>query len=129
MNHFNFEKLINYLKKIPAIDASISNGVFDNNLWWIKFQIDITHKLAWQVVQEIGHVTNYLSLEEKLPTTFYPVSAPPYLNGGPKDYLYWVIESTTIDFSPDDLQEWLEGRLPRPVDDVEQWGFEEDNDD
>lgn len=109
------------MRKVPAIENPIGNGIFDTGLWWIKFQINIEHSLAWQVVQEIGHVVNYLSLDEKLPTTFYPVSAPPYMNGGPKDYLYWIIESTSIDFTPDLLQEWLEGRLPRPVDNLDEW--------
>ncbi len=113
--------------KIPSIETSIGSGEFDNDLWWIKFQINIEHPLAWQVVQEIGHVVNYLSLDERLPTTFYPVSPPPYMNGGPKDYLSWIIESTSIDFTPDLLQEWLEGRLPRPVDNLEEWNSEDDN--
>lgn len=127
MSNISFDNLINYIRKVPSIEAIIGNGVFDNGLWWIKFQINIEHPLAWQVVQEIGHVVNYLSLDEKLPTTFYPVSAPPYMNGGPKDYLYWVIESTSIDFTPDLLREWLEGRLPRPVDDLNEWNIESED--
>lgn len=119
----NFDNLISYMRKVPAIENPIGNGIFDNGLWWIKFQINIEHSLAWQVVQEIGHVVNYLSLDEKLPTTFYPVSAPPYMNGEPKDYLYWIIESTSIGFTPDLLQEWLEGRLPRPVDNLDEWNI------
>ena len=81
----------------------------------MKFRIDITHPLAWQVVQEIGHVVNYLSLDEKLPTIFYPTSPPPYMNGGPEEFLSWVIENTSKEFTPDSMKEWLEGRLPRPV--------------
>ncbi|HWB91533.1 MAG TPA: hypothetical protein VG605_06760, partial [Puia sp.] len=63
---------------------------------------------------------NYISLEERLPTVFYPVFPPPYLNGGP-EFLSWVIESKDKEFSPALLSEWLEGRLPRPVDDLKQW--------
>ena len=29
-------------------------------------------------------------------------------------------------FTPSDCAEWLEGRLPRPVDDPEQWKVDED---
>jgi hypothetical protein len=72
-------------------------------------------------MQELGHILNYLSLDERLPTVFMPVSPPPYLNGGPRDYLRWVIESKDEEFRPATCAEWLEGRLPRPVNDLEQW--------
>lgn len=125
MQPYNFTSLNNYLARIPAINPGIGSGTFDNQLWWVKFSIDIQHRLAWNVVQELGHVANYMSLNERLPTVFYPVSPPPYANGGPEDYLSWVIESKSTEFSPDQLQEWLEGRLPNPVDEVEEW-FTED---
>jgi len=66
-------------------------------------------------------VVNYLSSNERLPTNFYPVSPAPYLNGGPSEFLSWVIESKDKDFKPVTLMKWLEGRLPQPVDDLEQW--------
>lgn len=119
-----FNKLIGYLKKVPAINSSIGKGEFDSGLWWVKFQINIEHPLAWQVVQELGHVVNYLSLNDRLPTVFYPISPPSYQNGGPKEFLSWVIESTEINFSPNDLQKWLEGRLPNPVDNLEEWDLD-----
>ena len=59
---------------------------------------------------------------------FMPVSPAPYLNGGPKDFLSWVIESKDPSFSPAVAAEWLEGRLPNPVDDPNQWEIEEDED-
>ena len=49
------------------------------------------------------------------------VSPPPYLNGAAKKFLSWVIESTAPDFKPGTCKKWLEGRLPRPVTDLEQW--------
>jgi len=73
------------------------------------------------VVQELGHVLNYLSVNERLPTVFMPVSPPSYLNGGPKEFLSWVIECKDRDFKPETCAQWLEGRMPRPVDDEEQW--------
>jgi len=42
-------------------------------------------------------------------------------SGGPEGYLSWMIESKDQSFGPTLLAEWLEGRLPRPVDDLEQW--------
>jgi hypothetical protein len=72
-------------------------------------------------VQELGHVLNYLSVDERLPTVFKPVSPPPYLNGGPREFLSWVIECPTGDMQPDTIVDWLEGRLPQPVSDESAW--------
>ena len=120
MEKFNFKQVIDFLSKIPAIDKSIATGS-EGNYWWIKFKININHPLAWNVVQELGHILNYLSLEEKLPTAFYPASPPPYLNGDPEDFLSWVIESEDENFTLENLKEWLEGRLPNPVEDEKEW--------
>ncbi|MEM1355687.1 MAG: hypothetical protein AAGH88_12480 [Planctomycetota bacterium] len=79
-------------------------------------------------MQELGYVLNYVSIEERLPTVLMPVSPAPYLNGG-EEFLSWVIESTEPSFSPDLCAEWLEGRLPRPVNDLSQWHVEDDEDD
>ena len=117
----NLKELTDFLERIPAIQKPISSGTFDNGIWWTKFSIDINNELAWNVVQELGHIVNYISLDEPLPTIFYPVSPPPYMNGGPTDFLSWVIETKDKDFKPETMKEWLEGRLPNPVDDLEQW--------
>ena len=125
MESTNFNQINSFLSKVPAIQPGIEHGLYEDKNWWVKFSLDISHDLAWNVVQEFGHIFNYLSLEERLPSTFYPVSAPPYMNGGPADYLYWIIESKDPDFSPDKAKEWLEKRLPDPVDNVEEWIMEE----
>jgi hypothetical protein len=116
-----FNELRSFMARIPAVSTPITSGQNDEGLWWIKFQIDINHALAWNVIQEMGHIMNYLSLNERLPTIFYPVSPPPYMNGGPEEFLSWVVESKDKDFSPKLLSEWLQGRLPQPVDDLTQW--------
>ena len=121
--------LIAFLQRIPGVDQSIGSGSFEDGRWWVKFKIDVSHPLAWRVVQELGHVLNYLSLDERLPTTFVPVSPPPYMNGGPQDFLSWVIESRSADFTGSECAKWLEGRLPRPVDELENWNLEVDEDD
>jgi hypothetical protein len=125
MDEKAFESLTEYLRKIPAIKTPMSSGSDEEGFWWVKFQIDIDHKLAWQTIQELGCVVNYVSLDERLPTVFYPVSPAPYLNGGPKDFLSWVIETKDKEFKPETLLEWLDGRLPRPVNDLEQWSNED----
>jgi hypothetical protein len=124
-----FEKLLSYLEKLPAMELpagrSIAHGTFENGNWWVKFSLNTEHDLAWRHVQELGYVLNYVSVEQRLPTVFMPVSPPPYLNGG-VEFLSWVIESKDPSFSPEQCAQWLEGRLPRPVDDLEQWKMDDD---
>ncbi len=116
-----FDTLTEYLGRIPGIEGKIGFGSDDNGLWWVKFNLDITNPLAWNVVQELGHVLNYISTDERLPAVFYPASPPPYMNGGPQDFLSWVIENKDSDFRPGTAQKWLEGRLPQPVDNLDEW--------
>lgn len=129
-HHPKFTRLVDFLARIPAIEINdtpargIGSGDGDAG-WWVKFQIDIDHDLAWNVVQEVGHVLNYLSIEERLPTVFKPVSPPPYLNGGPEEYLSWVIEGS--DMPPGTVATWLEERLPKPVEDEAAWLGEADD--
>ncbi len=125
-HHPRFTRLIDYLKRVPAISANetpssgFGSGLTDG-VWWLKFSIDVDHRLAWNAVQEMAHVLNYMSVSQRLPTSFKPVSPPPYLNGGPRDYLSWVIECPEAGLSPGKVAEWLEGRLPQPVEDESAW--------
>ncbi len=121
----SFLTLKEYLLEIPGVTGTIGCGFFESGLWWVKFSIDIDHQLSWRVVQELGHVLNYMSVRNRLPAVFMPVSAPPYMNGGPREFLLWVIESKAKDFTPDKCREWLEGRLPRPVADEKQWEIDD----
>lgn len=116
-----FTKLLEFLDRVPAVQGPIGKGADEEGRWWVKFSIDIGHALAWHTVQELGHVLNLLSLEERLPTSFLPVSPPPYMNGGPEEFLSWVIECHDPEFRPGTCAEWLSGRLPNPVEDIEQW--------
>ena len=118
--------LRDFLAQLPAVQTNDSpfqgiGGGVDGDTWWVKFGIDVDHPLAWRVVQELAHVLNLLSAEERLPTVFKPVSPPPYLNGGPEEFLSWVIECPVDAMEPDAVAKWLEGRLPRPVNDPDQW--------
>ena len=119
----SFSTLVRYLKQVPSIESHVGFGTLSNGCWWAKFTIDIEHPLAWRVIQELGHVLNYLSIDERMPTIFMPVSPPPYLNGSPKDFLSWVIESNDSSFGPSECKKWLYIRLPRPVHDLEQWNI------
>ncbi|WP_439626253.1 hypothetical protein [Gemmata sp.] len=127
----DFENLLAFMERLPAIRLpagrkSIGRGSFPNGNWWVKFSLDTTHPLAWRHVQELGFVLNYVSVEERLPTVFMPVSPPPYMNGG-VEFLSWVIESTDSSFTPDNCADWLEGRLPQPVSDLSTWRIEDDD--
>lgn len=124
MNDRAFTKLIEFLEKVPAIHGAISKGIEEDGFWWVKFNIDINHNLAWNTVQEFGHILNYISIDERLPTSFHPVSPPPYMNGGPDEFLSWVIECRNPEFKPSTCAEWLIGRFPNPVEDLEQWAME-----
>lgn len=122
-----FEKLLSFLQRLPAIDLpavqkSIGRGTLENGNWWVKFTLDTDHDLAWRHVQELGFVLNYISLNERLPTVFMPVSPPPYLNGG-VEFLSWVIEPRNPTFTPDECARWLEARLPKPVEEIKQWAM------
>ena len=132
-HHPKFTKLIDFLARIPAIDINdtpsrgFGSGQEDSG-WWVKFSIDIDHDLAWNTVQELGAVLNYLSIEERLASVFKPVSPPPYLNGGPDEYLSWVIEASD-QLSPGMLADLLEDRLPKPIEDEGAWFGESDGSD
>lgn len=125
MEQSDFYQLANFLNRVPSVLPGIAHGQYEDKNWWVKFSINIKSEFAWTVVQELGYVLNYISLNEKLPVIFYPVSAPTYLNGGPEDFLYWMIESKEPGFSPDKTKAWLESRLPNPVDRLEEWNLQE----
>ena len=124
-NDSSLQPLLAYLSSLPAVQQPLGQGEESDGCWWVKFGINTEHPLAWRVVQELAHVLNYLSAEERLPTVFKPVSPPPCMNGGPEQFLSWVIECNDPDFSPADAARWLEGRLPRPVADLSQWDISE----
>jgi len=121
-----FHKLLALLSRIPSVETNdtssrgFGSGI-DDGILWVKFSISIDHPISWNVVQEMAHVLNYVSVTERLPTIFKPVSPPPYLNGGPRDFLSWVIEGPVDSFAPDAAAEWLEGRMPNPVEDISAW--------
>jgi hypothetical protein len=125
MSVADFGLLEQFLNRVPAIGRPFGKGSDQPGTWWVKFAIDVDHDLAWRVVQELGHVLNYVSVNERLPTVFKPASPPPYMNGGPREFLSWVIECDDPEFTPAQCAEWLEGRLPRPVDELVEWEVEE----
>jgi hypothetical protein len=76
-----FEDLKRFLGRVPAVKVA-AHHIGRDERWCINLTVDIDHPLAWNVIQELGSVLNNLSLTEKAPTVFKPMSSPPYLNGG-----------------------------------------------
>jgi hypothetical protein len=113
-----------FLARVPAIKW-LSTSTDTEPYWWVKLQIDLDDTLAWNVVQELGFVLNYLALEEPLPTVFKPVSPPPYMNGGPKEFLSWVIEAKLPFLDAEYIAKVLEGRLPNPGEDRNNWNMDD----
>ena len=119
MDSSEFQQLEEYFLRIPGLVGPVGTGS-ESSDWWVKFSVDIKHHSAWNVIQELGHVLNYLFVDERLPTVFKPVSPPPCAAGGLDEFLSWVIECSDLDFVPDAVADWLVGRLPRPVRDLDQ---------
>lgn len=113
-------QLTGFLRRVPSVRV-LSHSPVTEPQWWIKLNIDIASPVAWHVVQSLGYVLNYLSLDEPLPTVFRPVSPPPYLNGGPDDFLSWVIEAQIPFLDAGVIASFLQGRLPQPVEDSAAW--------
>ncbi|MFO0991389.1 MAG: hypothetical protein U1E67_05610 [Hyphomicrobiales bacterium] len=92
-----FEKIVGFLCRIPAVEHNdtpslgIASGDHRSGGWSVTFSLDIDHQLAWHVVQALGFVLNDLSLSERLPTVSNLCRHPHDMNGGPKEYLSWVI--------------------------------------
>ncbi|MEO5950882.1 MAG: hypothetical protein ABIQ44_00260, partial [Chloroflexia bacterium] len=117
-------KLRDFLEGIPAVSEVATSDAAEHE-WWVKFSIDIESPIAWHVVQELGHILNYISMDERLPTLFMPVSPPPYVNGGPGEFLSWVIEARGPGVDAWEITKVLEERLPDPIDEVNAWLEEE----
>lgn len=129
MSDVDFVPLVRLLESLPALDRpegskAVGTGAQPDGSWWVKLRLDVEHVSAWRHVQELGHVLNYLSIEERLPTQFFPVSPPPYMNGG-VEFLSWVLLCHDPDFSPADCARVLGERLPSPLDDLRAWQLDD----
>lgn len=116
-------KLVTYLNRLPGTQASA--GRFTKEGWHVSLSIDIHHPLAWNVVQELGFFCNSPSIGQGSGLEFFPISPPPYLNGGPREFLSWILSYTGSSFSPSEVAKSIEGVLPQPVDDETEWSHEE----
>ena len=107
-----FQKLEQFISQLQSVGSPIASGVYENGFWWLKFSIDTQHEQSWSVVQMLAYTINYLSISERFSTVFYPVCPSPFLQENPEKSLMWIIESTSQDFTPNELVIWLENRLP-----------------
>ncbi len=75
MPELNFDRLHQFFCKVKKCTASPCRRLWFRRLSMhggLKFQIDVEHPLAWQTVQELANVPNYISRDERLPTQFLP---------------------------------------------------------
>lgn len=105
------------LERVPGVAYLGGGGSVDRG-WWASFDIDIEHPLAWQVVQQLSHVLNFVAREEDLPTILTPLA--PTTIGGPKTSLSWAID-VGPDYPPAACAKQLEALLPAPVEDESEW--------
>ncbi len=117
---WDYKPLTDFLIKIPGVNEITCESSHIDNNWYVCFRIDITHDKSWHVVQLIGSILN--------PThecaRFYPMSPSVDLNGGPFQHLYWIIESTSTDFTPENCSVALHNWMPQPVEDISQWDYD-----
>jgi hypothetical protein len=114
------EQLRVLLVRIPPVHV-ISTSKPTATVWWVKLKIDLDSPIAWNVIQNLAFVLNGISVQERLPTVFKPDSPPPYLNGGPRQYLSWVVEATIPLLNAGVIAGLLEERLPEPLEDEDAW--------
>lgn len=104
-----FHRIENIIRSLPAVDSTVASGNYDNGFWWVKFAINIEHRSAWTTIKNLAYIINYLSISERFSTVFYPIASA---NSEPENFLSCIIETTSEDFSPSELAEWLESRMP-----------------
>lgn len=124
-----FARLIDFLSLIPGVEADDgpSRGMTTETgagSWRVGFVIDVFHDLSWETVQEMAHALN----GQASGATFKPMSPAPDQNGGPDEFLSWVIEAGEA-LSPDTLADHLKATLPSPVEDERAWIGESDDED
>lgn len=125
MSKKKINELVEFLGKLPSVkDVHFENK---NGDWWVMLHLDIFNPYAWNVIQELAFVLNNVAITERFPAIFYPKSPPPYLNGGPADFLSWIIENGDKGFTPEILVEQLKNYLPDP-EDLEEWYLDEPSD-
>ena len=119
-----FARLVEFLSLIPAVEADDTpargmEAEASGAGWRVGFVIDVFHDLSWETVQELAHALNGSGV-----ASFKPVSPAPDQNGGPDEFLSWVIEGGAR--SPDEVADHLRATLPSPVESERAWIGESD---
>lgn len=113
-------KLAALIASLPGVENPVAKSGPNQFCWWLKFSINKEHPLVWHVIQRLGHVLNYISLDERFDVVFAPVSPPPDMNGGP-EFLSWVIEARKRFVNPATIHKALRLHLPKNVRSTREW--------
>ena len=114
------DALADLIRQLPGVHPSVGRSTPEDAFWYVKFSLDRTHPLAWHVLQRLGFVFNYISLEFRYSTVFMPVSPPPYLNGGP-EFLNWAVEAKVPFYDPRHVTRALRAELPEHLGRAKAW--------
>jgi hypothetical protein len=99
----------------------VSSQQDESGFWWVKFHLDMNASASLIIIQALAYIFNGLSLNDPLPTVFFPSSSPPDMNGGPNQNLHWVIEPVGKDVSVSEIFTAIDSTLLIDVTSVEDW--------
>ena len=108
-------------RRVKEQQKRIGSAEFRNTQFSYRMGVAFIGDIAWHVIQNLAFVLNYISLEDRLAVVFKPISPPPYLNGGPADFLSWVIEAQIPHLNSMYIADVLRARLPNPIGDEAAW--------
>ncbi len=109
-----------FISKFPSVEW-VSSKQHDDGFWWVKFHLNMENPVSIVIVQALAHILNAKSLNDPLPTRFFPTSSPPYMNGGPKVHLHWVIEPFTHDVTVSDIFAAIDSTLLFDIESEVEW--------
>ncbi|MEM8706317.1 MAG: hypothetical protein AAGE98_07665 [Actinomycetota bacterium] len=116
MDERAFTTLVDYVGRLPAVRGRVSTSAdaISTTGWWVSFRLDVDDPLAWRSIQEVGHALNGV-VGDGVDVWFGPTSTGPW-QGGPRDFLDWVICSPDGATRPGTVAKRLADAIPEPFD-------------
>jgi hypothetical protein len=109
------DQLVDFLRQVPSL-RNFRRSAVDFRSWWVSFEIDLSLPLAWKVIRALALNLNNHSANMWLATVFKPIP-----DKRPDQPTCWRIESTDPLLDPAEVVQWLEMKLPTPLNDVDAW--------